>query len=328
MELRIYTEPTIEPVSVQEMKEHLRLDSGAFADNLTVSIMIAPGSQSLTAGYSLVGSYITVLGLSAVVSLTSGTVGAGGSVDCKIQESDDHITWIDWQSFTVVTPANDNATQQVAYTGTKTYIRVVAMVLVATASFGVSCLVYASDATEDEILASAIIAARAQVEAITKRALITQTWDMVLDSFPGSCSASRWTRTSSEIIVPLGVLQDIDSFSYKDSEGVVTSLTVTDDYLVDTFSIPGRLVLPPGVSSWPSSFLYPLNPITIRFVCGYGDTSSTVPAGLRAAIKMMVADLYRNRDAQEIPTAGRGISFIENRTVANLIEPYRIRGGW
>jgi hypothetical protein len=51
--LKIYTEPSIEPVSLQQIKEHLRLDSGSFETNLTTVQMIPSGSHAVSAIYTL-----------------------------------------------------------------------------------------------------------------------------------------------------------------------------------------------------------------------------------------------------------------------------------
>lgn len=311
--LKIYAEPAIEPVSLQDIKSHLRLDSGSIDDNLSPSQSIAPGSHAVTVGYALIGSYVDVLGYSAEVIFDSGTNQATGTVDIKIQESDDHSTWTDWAggAFTQVTTANDNAIYKKSYTGSKQYIRVVGKVLLAACEFGVSIVRYASDTTEDTLLSTLITAARKEVEKITHRALITQTWDLWLDEFP----------SESFIKVPKGKLQSITSFAYTDSGGTTTTMTATTDYLVDTNSDPGRIVLPYGVS-WPSPILYPMNPIAIRFVCGYGLTAADVEAGLRTAIKMMVEDMYNSRDAKTILPIAQTIT--ENKTVMNLLIPYTL----
>jgi uncharacterized phiE125 gp8 family phage protein len=381
---KLFSPPAIEPVSLQDFKEHLRLDSGSLSDNLTPTQLIAPGSHAISTTYTLLelltldvapggagwaagdtitgvssgktckivekltattytvwnrsgnytlgeiltngtatadqgaayptftGTYADVLGYSVVVILDSGTNQATGTVDAKIQESDDHITWTDWTggAFTQVTTANDNAIQEIAYTGSKQYIRVVAKVLLAACEFGISIAKYSSDATEDTILTALITAAREQVEAITQRQLITATWDIWLDEFPDK----------DFIRLPYGQLQSVTSVAYTDSDGTVTTMTLTTDYLVDDDSEPGRIVLPYGVS-WPTFTAYPVNPIAIRFVCGYGATAASVPAGIRAAIKMIAEDMYNLRSAQHVMTAGQ---VTENKAVMNLLWPYRL----
>jgi uncharacterized phiE125 gp8 family phage protein len=286
MVLKIYSPPSIEPVSLQEEKEHIRGLSGAFSDNFVPVQSIAPGSHAITTGYALLGTYADVLGYQAMVSLDAGAVGAGGTVDVKIQESDDHVTWTDWTggAFAQITAANDNAVYRIAYTGAKEYIRPAAKVLLATCEFGVQIVKYSGDATEDAILTEAIKTARLEVDAQSWRQLITATWDAYLDSWPAK----------NFIPLPLGQLQSVTSLAYTDSAGTVTTMTPTTDYLVDTVREPGRIVLPYGVS-WPCFTPYPVNPIAIRFVCGYGATAASVPSNFRTAIKMRAADLYSER---------------------------------
>lgn len=302
--------PLIEPVSLQELKNHLRLDSGDFSDNLTTTQSIAPGSHAIADNYTVhVGAYSDVLGLSAVVILDSGTNAATGKVDVKIQESDDHSAWTDWTggAFTQVTTATDNAVYEKAYTGSKQYIRTVAKVLLAACEFGTQIHTYSSDATDDDILSAIITAARMQVETITGRQLITATWDMFLNDFP----------SKEYIEIPYGNLQSITSIKYTDCNGTLTTMTATTDYLVDLSSDPGRVVLP-YAKSWPSLTLYPVNPIAIRFVCGYGSLASDVPQGIRTAIKMMAADLYENRETQGTQ------QMYQNKAAESLLYPYRL----
>ena len=397
MNLKIFAVPAIEPVSLQDMKEHLRLDSGAFTDNLSPLQSIVPASYGITyelmtcdvapatawavgdlitgqtstqtctivtvittktfivknrsgaftpgeiigvtgtsakladqgaanptfaTGYTILGAYADVLGYSAVVILDSGTNAATGTCDANIQESDDHITWNDWTggAFTPVTTTSTPRIQKIAYTGAKQYIRPVAKVLLAACEFGAQIAKYSSDATEDTILAALITAAREQVEAITQRQLITATWDAYLDEFPDK----------DFIPLPFGNLQDsatapsiVPVLTYKDSAGTTTTtMIVTTQYLVElNGESPGRIVLPYGVS-WPSpSTLYPSNPITIRFSCGYGSTAASVPAGIRTAIKMLTEDLFNNRSATNTQAAG---NVTENKAVLNLLMPYRL----
>lgn len=186
MALKQTVAPTIEPVTLLEAKAHLRLDSGSFGDNITTVQSIAPGAHVIAASYTLVGTAVNVLGYKVIVNLVAGTNGAGGTVDVKLQESDDNTNWSDVSSgaFTQVTEANDNATQEKEYTGGKQYLRAVATVAVATCSFGVDILKYQPYSTEDDLIESLITAARQDCEAFQNRAYISQTWELWMDSFP------------------------------------------------------------------------------------------------------------------------------------------------
>jgi uncharacterized phiE125 gp8 family phage protein len=138
--------------------------------------------------------------------------------------------------------------------------------------------------TEDDLLKAIITAAREHIEDICRRALLTQTWDFVIKEWP----------FCNYIKLPKGNLQTVTSIKWKDTDGVETSLTETTDYLVETNGDQcGRIVLPYSLS-WPSGTLYPSNPITIRFICGW-TTASLVPWKIKVAIKMLAAKLYESR---------------------------------
>ena len=170
-----------------------------------------------------------------------------------------------------------------------------------------------SDITiDDTLISSLIVAAREYVESFTSRALVTQTWYMHLNNFPAK----------DYIVLPFGNLQSVTSIKTKDKDGVETTLTAATQYLVDASDeTAGRIVLPYSVSWLSLNNPYPFNPITIEFVCGYG-LAVAVPESIKAAIKLLVGDMYENRESQVI---GMGtISIVENKTAVNLLTPYRI----
>lgn len=109
-----------------------------------------------------------------------------------------------------------------------------------------------------------IAAARQRAETITRRQLITATWDLVLDyaDFPAG------TRTPIEI--PLPPLQSITSITYVDTAGATQTLSSTL-YRAITESGPKAqpgLVIPVYGEVWPS-VRDDLSVVTIRFVAGY-----------------------------------------------------------
>ncbi len=313
MKVNLITAPTLEPITLAQAKMHLRLDSETLAGNLTTYQSILPGSHAIANNYTThAGTGVDVLGKQAIVNLNAGTVGAGGTVDAKIQESDDNTTYTDVTSgaFTQVTSANDNAIQEKAYTGTKQYIRVVAKVLVAACEFGADIIVNAATTAEDDLLTKKIKSARRHIENITSRALLTQTWDFYLDEFPDD----------DFIKLPFGNLQTVTHIKYTNSAGTETTMTVTTDYLVETNGDQcGRIVLPYGVS-WPSFTAYPSNPIVIRFICGW-TAASLIDDEIVEAVEMTLSDLWENRESQSV---GSAQIYFENKTVARLMASARL----
>ena len=128
-----------------------------------------------------------------------------------------------------------------------------------------------------------ITTARRQVEAITNRALMTQTWEMWLD---------RWPKENA-IEIPFPPLQSLTALTYTDVDATGYSLTEGTEITVDTDSAPGRIVLEYD-ETWPTEQLHPNNPIKIEFVAGYADAAA-VPAEIKHAIKLMVSHWYDNR---------------------------------
>lgn len=144
---------------------------------------------------------------------------------------------------------------------------------------------------DDAYISGLIAAAREYLEGATRRAFLTQTWRLSLDAWP-------WPPAQIEL--PLPPLQAVNSIKYRDSDGTQTTVD-SGDYIVDTDSEPGRIVLDYG-ESWPSETLYPANPIQIEFEAGYGDAATDVPQYLRQAVLLLVGHWYENREPVVIGT--------------------------
>lgn len=142
------------------------------------------------------------------------------------------------------------------------------------------------DGADDAYITALIIQARETIESLARRALIEQTWRLSLD---------RWPAVDY-ITLPHPPLASVTSLVYLDQAGDDTTWA-SSNYIADTDSQPGRLVLAYNVN-WPSTAqLYPVNPIQITYVAGYGNTAADVPAMWKQAILMLMGHWYENREA-------------------------------
>ncbi|MDD4775432.1 MAG: head-tail connector protein [Syntrophomonas sp.] len=296
MGLKLITAPIVEPVTLSQLKSHLRLDAGSLAENITSIQGITTASHDVAAAYSLEGTAVEVLGYQVVVILDSGTNQAGGTVDVKLQHRDTTAdTWVDVTdgAFTQVTTANHNATYELDYTAGKRYLRAVATVGVAACIFGVTIQTVSTYTTEDTLLNGLIQAAREYAQGYQNKAYYTQTWEAVLDKWP----------TEDYIEIPLPPLAGVTSIKYKDADGTESTWD-SGKYIVDTDRFIGRVVLASG-ETWPENNLYPAGAIRIRFVCGYS-TTTDIPQIVKQAILLLAAFWYENRET----AADKGMSEI------------------
>src|SRR5262245_57253066 len=108
---------------------------------------------------------------------------------------------------------------------------------------------------EDDLITALVLAATANVETFTGRALIDQTWELVLDSFPDDTNLF-------EIEIPKPPLIEVVRIAYDDELGDEQVMAAAD-YFVDNASEPGWVV-PASDSLWPAT-LDAINTVRIRF---------------------------------------------------------------
>lgn len=154
---------------------------------------------------------------------------------------------------------------------------------------------------EDALITLLIQAATDHVDgpnAFLGRALIDQTWELVIDAFPPAPGSSELLN---QIKIPIPPLIEVVSITYDDPAGMPIVYDPIN-YTVDTVSEPGWIV---PASSWPTTF-DGINAVRIRFRAGYVDTvlsTGTVPADIKGAILLYIGALYANRE--EVGTEGR-----------------------
>lgn len=164
------------------------------------------------------------------------------------------------------------------------------------------------DGTDHDTLIGALIkSARQYIEEITGRALITQTWDGYLDQFP----------CQSAIELPCAPLQSVTGVYYTPDGGAEATLAA-GNYLVDTHSEPGRIVLTTA-GAWPGDSLQPVNGVRVRFMAGYGNAGSNVPEPLRQAMLLLIGQWYDNPNTYEV-----GPVMATPFAVQALLAPYRM----
>lgn len=114
------------------------------------------------------------------------------------------------------------------------------------------------------------------------RALITQTLEWRGDEF-GPC----------DIRLPYPPIISIVCVKYDDDAGNEQTVSSSDYRLVGQPSMP-RLALAYG-ASWPST-RWQSECVRIRYTAGYGTAVDSVPAPIRQAVLLMIAELYENRE--------------------------------
>lgn len=283
MNLKVITEITTEPITLAEVKAHLRLDSGSLADDITTYQSIYPASRN--AG-SVDGTGVNVLGKTVIVNLNAGTNAATGTLDVHIEESDDNITYTDWTggAFTQVTTANDEAVYEKQYTGIKPYIRAVGVVANAACVYSVDVIVSSNTNIEDDLLNALITTAREYCETFTGRALATQTLELIMDDFP-ACE---------HIELPKSPIQSITSIKYKASNGTEYTWASTN-YIINADVMPG-LITPIYNGYFPVFTPYPTGAVRIRYIAGHSSEGTPIPKAIKQALLILVGHWYENRE--------------------------------
>ena len=143
------------------------------------------------------------------------------------------------------------------------------------------------DAAEDDLLAALIAAARAELEAETRRILVPGTWRMVVDRLPAD----------GRVPVPLSPLVDLVRAGFSAADGGFVALGPGLVALgADRIEAPGLQLgaLPDAVG----------RALLVEVAAGYGGDGPPLPPPLRLAVLRRAAARYEHRGDDAVPDGG------------------------
>jgi len=162
------------------------------------------------------------------------------------------------------------------------------------------------DTAEDALLTSLITAARLHIEGVTGRALVSESWRLVLDCWP----------PTRQVQLPVAPLASLTAITAHAADGSSTALALDEVQLAGGDN-PAALFLPTGFGD--GIILRERQGIDIDYVAGYGDDPADVPAALRQAALLLVGYWFENRDSPVISEGGSSVP----TALDLLLAPYK-----
>ncbi len=137
---------------------------------------------------------------------------------------------------------------------------------------------------DDDLLSVYLTAARERVEALSGRALVSQTLELSLSCWP----------SGGILRLPRAPLIDVDAIEYLDPNGLTIELDPSQ-YIAPSGE-PARIG--PASGTWWPAIAPSLGAVRIRWTAGYGGAED-VPARYVQAILLIVNHWYEERSASE-----------------------------
>lgn len=170
--------------------------------------------------------------------------------------------------------------------------------------------------TDDALIAAYLAAAVSAVEKQSGRILEERALTYRIDAFP--------LADSMKIVLPVDPVVSVEGVDYVDADGTGQSIAegaAPGDGGFRTVAGEPYMLLPERGAAWPAADDRP-GAVTVRYTAGYGGDAGEAPAELDAAVLMMTAHLYQNREAvvtgtisTEIPLGVRDMCFPFRRTL-------------
>lgn len=302
-ELALVTAPTIEPLTLAEVRTHLNL-GGENVEPTPAAATAALASPAVAGNVDNGAHRYRVTFVTADGETDGGTISSAVTVADKTVNGKVELTAIPLggsavtarklyrtaaagSTYYLLATLSDNTTT--TYTDN-----------IADSSLGAE--VPSTNTTGDPYLTALVKVARRRAEADTGRALITQTWDLTLDGFPVS--------SDCPIQLPLPPCQSVTSISYYDTAG--TLQTWSSSYYQVAIGQDEARIRPIYGQVYPSTYAR-MQAVTVRFVAGYGAAASAVPDEIRHALKLMIGHWHQNR---------------EDLNIGNIVTPIDQQSSW
>lgn len=183
--------------------------------------------------------------------------------------------------------------------------------------------------SEDGYLEGLLTAARELVEQETRRCLVTQTWRLTLDDWPGTAQEEWWDgqregpitllKAADWVELRKAPIAAITSVVTKDEDGTETTWASTNYYLARQPNGYGRLARKSG-AVWPIITLRAAGAIEITFTAGYGVAATAVPHALRHAMKLLATHWYEHRETIGMDASGQPMPM----GVGRILAGYRV----
>lgn len=148
----------------------------------------------------------------------------------------------------------------------------------------------ADPSAEYEYVSGLIATAYRMAERRTRRALMPQTWALLLEGFPGGA-----------LRLPRPPLLEVVSIEYIDDAGAEQTLA-TSAYQVRQPTGPYARygeIWPAVDSTWPSTQAGRIDAVTVTYRCGYTDGGSpeapAVPQDILHGMLLVIGELYKQR---------------------------------
>lgn len=123
-------------------------------------------------------------------------------------------------------------------------------------------------------------------DGVLGRGLITQTYTMIINFFPGV------------IHVPLPPLQTVDEIRYLDTAGDQQILASSVYRVVYAGAVNRKAIITlANNQSWPSTDTQ-IAAVEIDFTCGYGDSWNDIPPNTRQLALLLLGSLFETREAE------------------------------